>query len=41
MIDFTDIPEELKEYVNNYRVHIVNVSKWKNVEMFKTDLKKI
>lgn len=41
LIDFTDIPEEIKEYVNNYKVHIVNVSKWENVEMFKTDLKQI
>lgn len=41
LIDFTDIPEEMKEYVNNYKVHIVNVSKWENVEMFKTDLKQI
>lgn len=28
LIDFTDIPEEMKGYVNNYKVHIVNVSKW-------------
>jgi len=41
MLDFSDIPHELKEYVNNYKVHIVNISKWENTEMFKTDLKQI
>ena len=41
LIDFTDIPEELREYVNNCKVHIVNVSEWKDVEMFTTDLKQI
>ena len=41
LLDFTDIPEELKEYVNNYKVHIVNMSKWEDAEVFRTDLKQI
>lgn len=41
LLDFTDIPEKLKGYVNNYSVHIVNMAEWKKVELFKTDLKQI
>lgn len=41
LLDFTDIPEKIKRYVNNYHVHIVNMAEWENVEMFKTDLKQI
>lgn len=40
LINFTDIPEELRKYVNNYKVHIVNVSEL-NAEVFRTDLKQI
>ena len=39
LLDFTDIPEKIKSYVNNYHVHIVNIAEWENVENFKTDLK--
>lgn len=40
LLDFTDIPKELREYVNNYKVHIVNVAEL-NAEVFRTDLKQI
>lgn len=41
IIDFTDIPEELKEYVNNYRIHLLEVKKMENTDVFQTDLKQI
>ncbi len=41
IIDFNDIPEELKEYVNDYQLHIVEVARMENMDVFKTDLKQI
>ena len=41
LIDFTDIPEELKKYVNDYPLHIFNMTKLENVDVFRTDLKQI
>ena len=41
VIDFTGIPEELKKYVNDYPLHIFNVTKLENVDVFRTDLKQI
>ena len=41
VIDFTDIPEELKKYVNNYPLHIFNMTKLENVDVFRTDLRQI
>ena len=41
LLDFTDIPVELKKYVNNYSVNVINISKLENLEVFRTDLKQI
>lgn len=41
ILDFTDIPEELKKYINNYSLHIIEVSKLENTDVFQTDLKQI
>lgn len=41
ILDFTDIPEELKEYVNNYRIHLLEVKKMENTDVFQTDLKQV
>ena len=41
LIDFTDIPPEIKKYVNNYSVHVVEVMKMQNTDMFQSDLKQI
>jgi len=38
ILDFTDIPEELKKYINNYPVHVFEVTKLENTEVFRTDL---
>lgn len=41
LMDFTDIPEELKKYVNDYPVYIFNVAQLENLDLFRTDLKQI
>ncbi len=41
LLDFTDIPGELKSKVSNYKVHIVQVRKLENTDLFKTDVKQV
>ena len=41
ILDFTDIPEEMKEYVNNYQMHLLEIRKLENTEVFQPDLKQI
>lgn len=41
LIDWTDIPEELREAVPNYSIHLLDLSQYENPEDFKTDLKVI
>ena len=41
LLDFTDIPDDLKKYVNDYQVHIFDILKIENTEVFKTDLRQI
>lgn len=41
LLDFTDIPDSLKEKVSNYRIHVVEIRKLASTEMFKTDVKQV
>ncbi len=41
LLDFSDIPKILKEKISNYRIHVVEVRKLKNTEIFKTDVKQV
>lgn len=41
LLDFTDVPAELKEYINNYSVHVFEIAKMENTDVFTTDLKQI
>lgn len=41
LLDFTDVPEELKAYINNYQAHIFSIKKMDNTDVFRTDLKQI
>ncbi len=41
LLDFTDIPPKLKEYINNYPIHIFDISRLDNTDIFQTDLKQI
>ena len=39
LLDFTDIPEEFRKLVQNYQIHLVEVRKLENTDVFKTDVK--
>lgn len=41
LLDFTDIPQELRGFVNNYQMHLLEVRKLQNTDIFCTDLKQI
>lgn len=41
LLDFTDIPEEFQKMVQNYRIHLVEVRKLENTDVFKTDVRKV
>ena len=41
ILDMTDIPKELQAYINNYPIHVIEVRKFKNTDVFHTDLKQI
>lgn len=39
IIDFTDIPPEIRQLVSNYDIHVIRVRDLKSTDMFQTDLK--
>ena len=41
ILDMKDIPEELQSYVNNYPIHVIEVRKLQDTDVFRTDLKQI
>lgn len=41
ILDMRDIPEELQAYVNNYPIHVIEVCRLENTNVFRTDLKQI
>ncbi len=41
ILDMQDIPEEIKGYINNYSIHLVEIRKLENTDVFRTDLKQI
>ncbi|MBO5056354.1 MAG: transposase [Lachnospiraceae bacterium] len=41
LLDFTDIPDSLKEKVSNYEIHVLEIRKLANTDMFKTDVKQV
>ena len=41
LLDFTDIPESLKEKISNYQVHVIEVRKLKDTSMFQTDVRQV
>lgn len=41
ILDFTDIPQELRGFINNYRIHLLEVRKFSNTGIFRSDLKQI
>ena len=41
MLDFTDIPEELKEMVADYKINLVEIRKLEDTSVFKTDVRQV
>lgn len=41
ILDFTDIPKELQEAVNDYHIRVCEVCKFEDTGVFKTDLKQV
>ena len=41
ILDFTDIPDELKNKISNYRIQVIEVRKLQDTSVFKTDVKQV
>ena len=41
LLDFTNIPEELRGMVNNYKLNLIDIKKLEQTDMFHTDLKQV
>lgn len=41
MLDWTKIPESLKQYVTDYPIHIVKIREFENTDVFRTDVKQV
>lgn len=41
ILDFTNIPPELKEKVNNYNIYVCEVRKFENTDVFQTDIRQV
>jgi hypothetical protein len=41
IVDFTDIPEELRDMVPNYKIQLVEVRKLEDTSVFQTDVKQV
>ena len=41
MLDFTGIPEELKAWVQDYRIHLIDIGRWEGTQVFQTDVKQV
>lgn len=41
MLDFTDIPEEMKEMVADYKINLVEIRKIEDTSVFKTDVRQV
>lgn len=41
MLDFTDIPKELREMTSDYRINLIEIRKLKDTSVFKTDVRQV
>ncbi|MBD5520703.1 MAG: hypothetical protein HDR03_05680 [Lachnospiraceae bacterium] len=41
ILDFTDIPEQLKEKVQDYKINLIEIRKLQNTDVFKTDVRQV
>ena len=41
MLDWTDVPENLKRFVSDYPIHVVKIREFENTDVFRTDVKQV
>ena len=41
MLDFTDVPEEFRDVVSDYKINVIDIRKFENTDVFQTDLKQV
>ena len=41
MLDFTDIPEELRDMVADYKINLIEIRKLEDTSVFKTDVRQV
>lgn len=41
VLDFQDIPDQIRQYVQNYRIHVVDVRRMERTDLFQTDLRQV
>ena len=41
LINFDEVPEMLKDLFNNYRLHVLEVRRFKDIDQFNTDLREV
>lgn len=41
MMDCEDIPGKLKPFLNNYKIHVLELQNFENIDCFKTDLREV
>lgn len=41
MLDFTDIPGNLKEIIPDYKINLIEIRKWENTSVFQTDIRQV
>ena len=41
ILDFQDIPEQIRQYVQNYRIHVIDVRRMERTDLFQTDLRQV
>jgi hypothetical protein len=41
MLDFTDIPPEMKQYTQNYKINLIDIRRMEDTSVFQTDLRHV
>jgi len=41
ILDFTDVPEEFRDVVSDYKINVIDIRKFENTDVFQTDLKQV
>ena len=41
MLDFSDVPEELRDIVSDYKLNVIDIRKFENTNLFQTDIKQV